>query len=295
VADTFVLQVVVEGLALGTIYSTLALALVLIYRTTGIINFAQGEMGMFCTYVVWSLYGALGSIYAALAIGLVFAFGLGMAVERAVIRGIARFGEFPTAITTLGLFLIFNEMAPWIWGTENHAFPSLFGRGAVVFGGVTVAADSLGTLATMTVVAAGFFAMLRYTRLGLAMRAAAANPDSSRLVGIPVRRLFTIGWGMATVLACLAGALIAPRLLLDSNLMLSVIVYAFAAAALGGFHSLFGAVVGGLIIGVVENLAANFVDFIGADLKITVPLALILLVLLFRPNGLFGHADERRV
>jgi branched-chain amino acid transport system permease protein len=137
--------------------------------------------------------------------------------------------------------------------------------------------------------------MLRYTKLGLAMRAAAFNPVSSSLVGIPVRTVFTLGWGLATVLSCLAGVLIAPRLLLDSNLMLSIIVYAFAAAALGGFHSLFGAVLGGLMIGVAENLAANFVGFIGADLKITVPLALILLVLLFRPSGLFGRAEERRV
>jgi branched-chain amino acid transport system permease protein len=158
-----------------------------------------------------------------------------------------------------------------------------------------MAVDTLGTLVTMTLAAAAFFVMLRFTKLGLAMRAAAANPVSSGLVGIPVSRVVMMGWGFATVLATLAASLIAPRLMLDSNLMMSVIVYALAAAALGGFQSLFGAVIGGLLIGVAENLAANFIDVIGADLKIIVPLLLIVLVLVFRPTGLFGRPEERRV
>ena len=290
-----VLEVVIEGLAIGTIYAGLALALVLIYRTTGVINFAQGEMGMFSTFVIWWLTQRGLSIYSAIVLGLAFAFVLGMVVERVVIRPVGQFGEFPTAITTLGLFLVFNELAPWIWGTENRAFPSLFGRGVVSFGGLFIGADTLGTLVTMTLAATAFFMMLRFTKLGLAMRAAAANPVSSGLVGIPVTRVIMLGWGFATVLATLAAALIAPRLMLDSNLMLSVIVYALAAAALGGFQSLFGAVVGGLFIGVAENLAANFIDVIGADLKIIVPLVLIVFVLVFRPTGLFGRPEERRV
>jgi branched-chain amino acid transport system permease protein len=290
-----VLEVIIEGLAIGTIYAGLALALVLIYRTTGVINFAQGEMGMFCTFIIWWLSQHGLSIYLALTIGLVVAFGVGIAVERIVIRPIVSFGEFPTAITTLGLFLVFNEMAPWIWGTENRAFPSLFGRGVVSFGGMSMGVDMLGTLVVMSLAAAGFLVMLRFTKLGLAMRAAAANPVSSGLVGIPVGRVIMLGWGFATVLATLAASLIAPRLMLDSSLMLSVIVYALAAAALGGFQSLFGAVFGGLFIGVAENLAANFIDVIGADLKIVVPLVLIVLVLVFRPTGLFGLAEERRV
>lgn len=273
----------------------MALALVLIFRTTGVINFAQGEMGMFCTFVIWWLTQHGFSIYVAMLLGLVFAFGLGVLVERIVIRPLLPFGEFPTAITTLGLFLVFNEMAPWIWGTENRAFPSLFGRGVVSFGGLVMGADILGTLVTMTLAATVFFLMLQFTKLGLAMRAAASNPVSSGLVGIPVNRVVMLGWGFAAMLATLAASLIAPRLMLDSNLMLNVIVYALAAAALGGFQSLFGAVIGGLLIGVVENLAANFVQPIGADLKIVVPLVLIILVLVFRPTGLFGVAEERRV
>jgi branched-chain amino acid transport system permease protein len=289
------LEVLIEGLAIGTIYSGLALALVLIFRTTGVINFAQGEMGMFCTFVIWWLSQHGLSIYLALPIGLVFAFAAGVMTERLVIRPMIRFGEFPTAITTLGLFLVFNEMAPWIWGTENRAFPSLFGRGVVSFGGLVIGVDMVGTLGVMTLAAVAFFLMLQFTRLGLAMRAAAANPVSSSLAGIPVSRVIMLGWGLATVLATLAASLIAPRLMLDSNLMLNVIVYALAAAALGGFQSLFGAVIGGLLIGVSENMAANFIEVIGADLKIIVPLVLIVLVLVFRPTGLFGLAEERRV
>jgi branched-chain amino acid transport system permease protein len=289
------LEVIIEGLAIGTIYAGLALALVLIYRTTGVINFAQGEMGMFSVFVMWWLTQHGLSIYLAMLIGLVIAFCLGMAVELLAIRPIARFGEFPTAITTLGLFLVFNELASWIWGTENRAFPSLFGRSVYSTGGLVIAADTAGTLVTMMLAAVAFFLMLRFTKLGLAMRAAASNPVSSGLVGIPVSRVIMLGWGFATMLATLAGALIAPRLMLDSNLMVSVIVYSLAAAALGGFQSLFGAVLGGLIIGVAENYAANFIDLVGADLKIIVPLVLIVLVLVFRPTGLFGRPEERRV
>lgn len=289
------LEVLIEGLATGTIYAALALAIVLVYRMTGVINFAQGEMGMFSTFVIWWLWQRGLPLYGALAVGLGFAFVLGAVVERAVIRPISQYGEFPVAITTVGLFLFFNELAPWIWGTENRAFPSLFARGVWRAGGLIVAVDNVGTLLVMALVALGFFAMLRATKLGLAMRAAAVNPTSSGLVGIPVSRVIMVGWGFANVLAALAGAVIAPRLMLDSNFMTSIIVYALAAAAVGGFQSIFGAVFGGLFIGVVENLATNFVDFIGADLKIVVPLAFIVCILVFRPTGLFGGPQERMV
>jgi branched-chain amino acid transport system permease protein len=290
-----VLQVIIEGLATGTVYAGLALALVLVYRMTGVVNFAQGEMGMFGAFVIWWLSQNGLSNYTAMAIGLACSFFLGMAVERVVIRPIVRFGELPVAITTVGIFLLFNELAPWIWGTENRAFPGLFVRGVYSVDGLIVGLDILGTMAIMTIVAAAFLLMLRATKLGLAMRGAAANPISSGLVGIPVQHVIMLGWGLANVLATLAGALIAPRLMLDSNLMLGVIVYALAAAAVGGFQSIFGAIFGGLFIGVVENLAANFVGFISSDLKIIVPLAFLVLILVFRPTGLFGRPQERMV
>jgi branched-chain amino acid transport system permease protein len=295
VLDAGLLQVIVDGFAMGSIYCGLALALVLIFKSTGIINFALGEMGMFCTFVVWWLHEAGLPLLFSLGLGLVFAFALGVVVERASIRAIVRYGETPTVITTLGLFLVCNELAPWIWGPENRAFPSLFGESVVSIFGAHVAASSIGIVAVMMLALLAFFWLLHRTKIGLAMRAAASNPVSSGLAGIPPSRIFMLGWGLATALSCLVGVLIAPRLFLDSSLMLSVIIYAFAAAALGGFQSLPGAVLGGIIIGLIENLASNYIDFIGADLKILVPLGVMLFVLLVKPTGLLGQAAERRV
>lgn len=290
-----VLQVLVDGLAIGTVYAALALALALVYKTTGIVNFAQGEMGMFCTFVTWWVLQSGVPLYAAIATGLVVAFLLGAFVERVVIRPILRFGEFPAVLTTLGLFLVFNELAPWLWGPENRAFPSMFGPGVTKVGTVQVSNASIGTLLLMFVVVSLFFLLLHKTKIGLGMRAAASNPVSSGLSGVPTKQMFMLGWGLASALAALAGILIAPRLFLDSSLMLSVIIYAFAAAALGGFTSLLGAVLGGLIIGVSETLASNYLAFIGSDLKILVPLVILLIVLLIKPNGLLGQKAERAV
>lgn len=289
------LQVLVDGLAIGTVYAALALALALVYKTTGIVNFAQGEMGMICTFVAWWVLQSGVPLYAAIAIGLAFAFVLGALVERVVIRPILRFGEFPAVLTTLGLFLVFNELAPWFWGPENRAFPSMFGSGVIKVGAIQVSNASVGTFVLMFVVVSLFFLLLHKTKVGLGIRAAASNPISSGLSGVPTKRLFMFGWGMASVLATLAGVLIAPRLFLDSTLMLSVVIYAFAAAALGGFTSLLGAVLGGLIIGVSETLASNYLEFIGSDLKILVPLVILLIVLLIRPTGLLGQKAERAV
>ncbi len=289
------LQVIIDGCASGTIYAALALALSLVYKSSGVVNFAQGEMGMFCTFITWWLNQQGLGLLAAIAGGLVIAFLVGAMVERLFIRPVARFGEFPVVLTTLGLFLVFNELAPWLWGAENRAFPSLFGNGVLAIGAARLSAESVGTLLVMVAAGSLFFIVLHKTKLGLGMRATAANAMSSSLSGVPAPRMFMLGWGFATVLATLAGVLIAPRLFLDSSLMLGVIIYAFAAAALGGFASLLGAVVGGLVIGLAETIASNYVDFIGSDLKILVPLTILLVVLIFRPTGLFGKSAERAV
>lgn len=288
-------QVVADGLASGTIYAAVALSLALIYRTTGVVNFAQGEIGMIGTFIAWALLQRGIPLIASVALALALAFLLGAAMERFVIRPIQRFGELSALLTTLGMFLMLNEIAPWIWGPENRAFPSLFGAGVVDLGSVRISASSLGTLALMLAVVAAFFALLHATKLGLSMRAAAANPESSGLCGIPTQRVFMLGWGLSAMMSTLAGVLSAPRLFLDSSLMVGVIIYAFAAAALGGFTSLGGAVLGGLLIGLSETLASNYLPFIGSDLKMLVPLVVLLLVLLIKPNGLFGQAAGRSV
>jgi len=287
-------QVMIDGLATGSLYGALALALVLIFRTTGIVNFAQGEMAMFTTFIAWGLVEAGLPMGLAFPATLVLAFVIGMLVERVIIRPVEGGEVLTLVILTLGLFILINSAAGWIWGFGNRSFPSVFPDDSVEIGGVAVAVESVGIVAVLLVLVGVLFLVFQRTRVGLAMRAVAMNPDSSRLAGVSVGRTLMIGWGIAAVAGAIAGMLIAPRLFLDVNLMGAVLIYSFAAATLGGFDSPLGAVVGGWIIGVSENLAGTYVDFIGADLKILVPLGVILVVLLVRPTGLFGSPEVAR-
>ena len=217
-----------------------------------------------------------------------------MIIERALIRPVEGSPELTLVTVTLGLFILINGLARWIWGSQNRGFPSMFGDGNVTVAGVSTSLESLGLVAVLLGVVGVLWLVFQKTKLGLAMRAAAVNPAASRLVGIPVGRMLMFGWGLAAVCGALAGVLVAPRLFLDPGLMGPVIIYSFAAATLGGFDSPFGAVLGGWIIGVAEALAGGYVDFIGQDLKILVPLAVILSVLLVRPHGLFGSPEVAR-
>ncbi len=291
--DLFLDQFVL-GLQDGSIYASLALALVIIYRTTGLLNFAQGEMAMFSTFVAWGLIE--GGIPVGLAVLMTLVLSLlgGMVIERALIRPVEGSPELTLVTVTLGLFILVNGLARWIWGSTNRGFPSLFPDSTVSVGGIGASVESLGLVAVLLAVVGLLYLIFQRTKLGLAMRAAAVNPDASRLVGVPVGRMLMIGWGMAAVCGALAGVLVAPRLFLDPGLMGPVIIYSFAAATLGGFDSPFGAVLGGWIIGVAEALAGGYVGFIGQDLKILVPLAVILTVLLVRPHGLFGSPEVAR-
>jgi branched-chain amino acid transport system permease protein len=288
-------QQVVDGAAQGSIYGAVALALVLIYRTTGIVNFAQGEMAMFSTFIAWALLQAGLPLGLAIALTLALSFVGGMAIERVVIRPVEGSDPLALVIVTLGLLILLNSGAGWIWGFNNRAFPSIFGDGTAEVAGVRVDVESLGIVAVMLVVVGLIFVLFQKTKLGLAMRAVAMNPESSRLAGIRVGRTLMIGWGLAALVGALAGALVAPRLFLDVNFMSAVLIYSFAAATLGGFDSPLGAIVGGWIIGISETLAGYYVDFIGADLKILVPLGIILVVLMIRPSGLFGSREVARV
>ena len=287
-------QVLVDGWATGSLYGALALAVVLIYRSTGIVNFAQGELAMFSTFVAWALMQAGLPLGLALLGALALSFAGGMLIERVIIRPVEGGEVLTLVIVTLGLYILVNSLAGWIWGFGNRAFPSIFGDSSFDLAGVRISVESIGIVAVLIAVVALLFAVFQRTKVGLAMRAVSLNPDSSRLVGISVGRTLMIGWGIAALVGALAGALIAPRLFLDVNFMGGVLIYSFAAATLGGFDSPFGAVLGGWIIGVAENLAGTYVDFIGSDLKILVPLLAILVVLLFRPTGLFGSAEVAR-
>jgi branched-chain amino acid transport system permease protein len=287
-------QVVVDGVATGSIYAAVALALVLIFRSTGIVNFAQGEMAMFSTFVAWGLYEGGVPLGLAVLTTLGLSFLAGMAIERGLIRHFEGGDPLTLVIVTLGLFILLNGLAGWIWGFENRGFPSLFPEDSWTLGGVRLSVESLGIVAVLLAVAGLLYLLFQRTKVGLAMRAAALNPGSSALVGVRVGQMLMLGWGLAAALGALAGVLVAPRLFLDVNLMGGVLIYAFAAAALGGFDSPFGAVIGGWVIGVSENLAGTYVDFIGSDLKILVPLAIIFVVLMVRPTGLFGRQEVAR-
>jgi branched-chain amino acid transport system permease protein len=290
------LQQVVSGLASGGIFAALALALVLIHRATGVINFAQGAMAMFTTYVAWTLTANHGwSYWPAFVATLLFAFVLGVGIQRVIIRPVERKGLLTTVIITIGLVLVFNGAAGWIWSAEIRAFPSPFPNETWRISGVAISQQDVGTIGVVLGRGVRHGALFRYTKLGLARRASARNPDASRLVGVRVGWMLAIGWGLAAVLGAVAGMLAAPTVFLDPNMMQAILIYAFAAAVLGGIDSPFGAVVGGLLLGVGLNLVGAYIDFVGADLRLPVALLIILIVLLVRPAGLFGTPVARRV
>jgi branched-chain amino acid transport system permease protein len=289
------LQQVVAGLASGGIYASLALAIVLIYRTTRVVNFAQGEMAMFTTFVAWTLMDHGLSFWPAFALTLAIAFVGGVAIERIVIRPVEGAPVLTVVIVTIGLALLLSGLAAAIWGSEVKSFRSAFSTRALDVGGVAVSVQDIGVIAVSLVLVVVLWLFFRFTKLGLALRAAAVNPEESRLVGVPVGWMLALGWGLAAVLGAVAGMLVAPTVFLEPNMMRAILLYAFAAAVLGGLDSPLGAVVGGLAFGVIQNLVETYVDWVGATLRLPVALAILLLVLLVRPQGLFGHAAVRRV
>ena len=291
--DIFIQQVV-SGLATGGIYASLALALVMIYQATDVVNFAQGEMAMFSTYLCWSLLQAGLPYWAAFFANLVIAFVGGVLIERIVIRPVENAPILTIVIVTIGLLVILNSVAGWIYSYIQKPFPSPFPSKPIQLGNIVFGTHDLGEIG-ITLVLLLLFLFFRYTTLGLAMRAAAQNPMSSRLVGIRVGWMLALGWGLAAAFGGVAGMMIAPIVFLDPNMMGGIQIYAFAAATVGGFTSPLGAVVGGFLVGVTENLVGTYVSFLGTELKLTVALAMIIIVLLVRPSGLFGRSFVRRV
>jgi branched-chain amino acid transport system permease protein len=285
------LQQVFSGLAAGAVYASVALALVMIYRSTDLVNFAQGEMAMFSTYIAWTLVNAGLPFWVAFVVTLVVSFIGGMLIERVLIRPVENAPVLAAVVVTIGLLLIFNSTAGWIYSYTVQDFPSPFPDRPLL--GALITTRDLGVIAVTLIMLVLLFLFFRFTSTGLAMRAAAQNPASARLCGIPVGRMLAIGWGLAAAIGATAGIMVAPVLFLDPNMMGGVLLYAFAGALLGGIGSPIGAVVGGLIVGVTENLVGTYL--IASQLKLTVALALIILVLVFKPNGLFGTAIVRRV
>jgi branched-chain amino acid transport system permease protein len=289
------LQQVVSGLATGAIFASLALALVLIYRATHIINFAQGEMAMFCTYIAWELMHRGLSFWSAFLLTLVIAFVGGVAIERIVIRPVENSTPLTIVIVTIGLLIAINGLAGWIWGADVKSFDSPFPNSTVDVGGVIISTQDIGTFVVCMVTVALLWAFFNLTTIGLAMRAAAIDPTASRLVGVRVGWMLALGWGLAAALGAISGMMAAPTVFLDPNMMLTVLIYAFAAAVLGGIDSPIGAVVGGLSLGVILNLVGAYIDVLGPELRLPSALLVLLAVLMIRPAGLLGRVVVRRV
>lgn len=288
--DALIHQVLI-GLANGGIYASVALALVMIYRSTGLVNFAQGEMAMVSTYIALSLLHAGLPYWIAFVLTVALSFGGGMLVERLVIRPISHRSELEIVTVFIGLLLIFNSMAGWIWGFSIQQFPSPFANLSFLSNGY-VSQHQLGAAFMTLLVLALLSAFFRFTKTGLAMRGTADNLVSSRLVGIPVGRLLGIGWGLAAAIGAVVGMMVAPTVFLDPNMMSGILLYAFAGALLGGINNPLGAVAGGFLVGVVEDLFGFYVD---NELRFSAALVLIVAVLLFRPAGLWGKHTVRRV
>jgi branched-chain amino acid transport system permease protein len=288
-------QQIVSGLATGGIYASLALALVMIYQATDVVNFAQGEMAMFSTYLAWSMLNAGFPYWVAFVATLAIAFVGGIVIERVVIRPVENAPVLSIVIVCVGLLVILNSVAGWIYSYIIKPFPSPFPTTPLKLGRVSLGGHDLGAIGITMLVLLGLYLFFRHTTLGLAMRAAAQNPTSSRLCGIRVGWMLALGWGLAALVGAVAGMMAAPVIFLDPNMMAGVALYAFASATLGGFTSPGGAVLGGFLVGVIENLVGTYVHFIGTELKFTVALAIIIIVLLIKPSGLFGQAVVRRV
>jgi len=295
------MQQVVSGLASGGIYALLALALVIIHRSTGVINFAQGEMATLSTYVAWTLIVHHGwSYWPAFVATLAISFGGGVGIHRVVIRPVERGSVLRIVIVTIGLLVAINGFVIWQWGGEPQQLQSPFGTNTYDVGGVVVAAHDIGTIAVALGIVFLLWLLFQFTKVGLAIRAAAVNPDEARLVGVRVTWMLALGWGLAATLGAVAGMLTAPTVGLDPQMMQAVLIYAFAAAVLGGIDSPIGAVVGGLALGVLLNMLSYLsqygaFDWFSEELRLPAALLIILIVLLLKPTGIFGRPEVKRV
>lgn len=292
---TAFLQQVVSGLAAGGIYASLALALVLIYSAMGLVNFAQGEFAMFATFIAYVLITSLHVPYALAFMGaVIFALVGGVAIERLVVRPFERGPQLSVVIVTLALLSITNGLAGALFGYIPKPFPTPFPTTPIEVLGVLISIQDIAVIAVSLLVLGLVYLLFNFTELGLAMRAAALYPDTARLLGVRVGWMLAVGWGLASAVGAVSGILVAPIIFLEPNMMQTVVIYAFAAAVLGGIDSPLGAVVGGLLLGVGLNLIGAYLPQV-ADIRLGVALAVLVLILVVRPSGLFGRRHVSRV
>ena len=288
------LQQILAGLATGGIYACMALAIVMIYQAIDHLNFAQGEMAMFSTFIAWQLLQWGLPYWAAFVLTIGISFIGGLLIERVVFKPIHDAPVLSHVVVFIALFAIINSAAGFIWDFTIKPFPTPFGT-SPLFGSTLIGAHQGGMIAVTLLVLVFHYIFFRYTSVGLAMRAAAGNPESARLVGIRVGWMIALGWGMAAAIGAIAGMLIAPVVFLDPNMMLGILLYGFAGAVLGGLTSPGGAVIGGFAVGIMENLVGTYVPYVGSELKLPIALVIIVTVLVVKPGGLFGRVSVQRV
>jgi branched-chain amino acid transport system permease protein len=288
------LHQILAGLATGGIYACMALAIVMIYQAIDQLNFAQGEMAMFSTFVAWQLMQWGAPFWIAFVGAVAFSFVAGVAIERVVFKPIREAPPLSHVVVFIALLAILNSGAGFIWDYQIKDFPSPFGSGEL-FGQSLISPHDAGMIGVTLVMLVLLYLFFRHTRIGLAMRAAAANPESARLAGIRVGWMVALGWGMAAAIGAIAGMMIAPVVFLEPNMMQSILLYGFAGAVVGGLSSPVGAVLGGFAVGVIENLAGTYVPVVGRELKLSIALAIIIAVLVVKPSGLLGRTVVTRV
>jgi branched-chain amino acid transport system permease protein len=282
------LEHLVSGLASGGIYGLLALAIVLVRRTTGVINFAQGEMATLAAFGCWTLVDHGWAFWPAFGATIALSFAGGAALQVVVLRPVERGPLAGILVLTVGLLLSLNGLMAWIWGGAPKRFDGPFSASLVTVGGAAFSKRDIGVVVASLAVAALVGLLLTRTKLGLGLRAASASPAEARLAGVRVGAMRAAGWGLAAALGAVAGVLAAPSLGLEPNMLQTALLYALAAAVLGGLDSPAGALIGGLLLGVLLDLVGGYVHWVGGELRPATALAVLLAVLLVRPAGPLG-------
>jgi branched-chain amino acid transport system permease protein len=289
------LQNATSGLAAGVTYGLVALALVIVFRATGVVNFAAGEMATFTTFIAWEIITPAGlPFFVTMAIVAVIAAGIGVVVYLLVIHPARRRPEFVTVMITFGLYELFNGLSNSLWDPSPRTFPAPISGAPLHIGQITITRANLGNAAVAIVAMLLLAALFRFTKVGLGLRATADNPAAARVVGITPARMYALGWAMASVAGAIAGMLFANVLLLSPTMMGNVLVFSLVSVIVGGLESPVGAIIGGLVIGVAAGVLAG-VHGIGPNLATPVMLGLVIVVLLLRPQGLFGRVVARKL
>jgi branched-chain amino acid transport system permease protein len=283
----------VNGLVDGSSYAALGLSLVLILRITRIGNFAQGSQALVAVYLVWSLLSTGMPLIVAIILSTIASFMLGAILYIVIVRPVDRDQESPygTVILTLGLLSVLQYGAQAIWGADPLNFPALFGTETVRVFGVATTRQAVGTIGVLIVLCILLYLFVEKSKLGIAFRAVAENRLAAASVGVPILWILALGWGIAAAIGAICGSLVAPTLILQPQMMSTVLVYAFSGAVLGGLTSLAGAVAGCMLLGLLDDLVAAYVPAIGGSYSLLVAFVVIVAVLLVRPQGLFGHRE----